>query len=235
MGSLYDEYLLILVVCGLYLYSSAHLLSRNEVLVQLTSSGYKARFDLLTGLRFNKKNLCFYPIFTPHLPLWKMSWRIGAHELSVKHPHPDATLPETGFLSVTSAGLAIVLFFLLPYSLLVANSDRILLVSFLLAYLLVFAQIFHLIGSKKKYRLSSGEVVLLCFEWFFSPPFAINALRSISMKNSSEEDVTFFMERADNPKKILDLLEDELFLVDDKDQKYSEILARIEILKKEYV
>jgi len=181
------EALLMLLVLGLYLYDSALLLYSNEALLvargkQRWSAGFGSRHTTLRGRHVYIPN----PLL-PARALFRLSWQTGAAQAA----RPDlwaAQRAALACLTVPVCGLAVVVFLLLPLALFGGLGDLPLALAFLLIYLGVLAIVLVLWFKRRQLALTTGRFALLALDLLICPPFALNIMRRLALRQSSRED-----------------------------------------------
>lgn len=185
------ELLLILGIFGFYLVDAAQLLFRNEVLLQSTASGWRARAPAGLSLRGRYLHLP-NPLAPGHL-LLRLNWYGSAAPIE-----PQMLLELRGTLQplrYLCGLLAIQLLLGLPVVLLLFRPGAVWLTQMATIYLTLFTQAVYLWQQRDALRLSRKSALMLAFEVITCPPFGLNLLRRLSLMQAIQGDTLHLLQQ----------------------------------------
>jgi hypothetical protein len=194
------EWLLVVVVAGLYLKDSTLLLQPDEaVLLPVRGKRWIAGFGLLNWKLLGKEPYLANP-FAPQRPIFKLSWRMDRepvqHASSDGGQFPPSTLLQAlGWLEpfVWVSWLAI--FVLIPAGLFTTLGTHLALAAIIVLYLNIFTALVVVYCLRDRLGLGRKQLGALAFEVVACAPYSINLIRRISVGTKIEEDFTSAMAR----------------------------------------
>ena len=172
---------------GLYLYDSVLLLYSNEAVLiahgkQGWSAGFGSRHTTLRGRHVYIPN----PLL-PARALFRLTWKTG----NPQPARPDLWIGQRDALSCLTVPvwcLAALVFLLLPVTLFGGLGDLPIALTFLLIYFTVLVIVFLLWFNRRRFDLTTGRCALLALDLLICPPFALNIIRRISLRQTLRED-----------------------------------------------
>ena len=183
------EVLLPLGAVGFYLFDSVLRLYGNEIVFYRVPGGWG--FHAGTEELWFRKRIYLPNPFTPHVPLWRAHWSLGR----------SSTPAELTDLRVLEAYVAmlwplrvVVLLLLglivlgLPTVLATTGQGRVLVGLFALIYALDLFAVVWLCSCRRALGLSNRACIELSVDALACPPFAINLLRKLSLRQSLRGD-----------------------------------------------
>ena len=185
---LQEEVLLMILVVALYLYDSMALLYCNEGILVPTSNGWKVRFGFREP-KIRGKELFIPAPWLPHRPMFRLAWQFegnsapaAAEDWQAKRKVP---LPMTALVW----GIAVALFLLLPLGFFTTLGHGVLLAAVVVLYLCIVSMLAYMWIHCDEMLLSKKQVGKLAFEYLTCPPFALNAIRTLSSGRKVGEDL----------------------------------------------
>ncbi|WP_168876483.1 hypothetical protein [Leeia aquatica] len=171
------EVLLVLGVVGFYLFDSAQLLYRNELLLHSTGSTWHVSAP--SGLPLRGRYLHIPNPFAPGQLLLRLNWYTSAPALDRQALlELQRTLQPLRYLCGL---LAIQLLLGLPLVLLLFRPGSVWLTQMAAIYLILLTQAVYLWQQRAALGLSRKAALMLAFEVITCPPFGLNLLRRLSL------------------------------------------------------
>lgn len=175
------------IYVGLYIYDSALLLYPNEGILKASHAmnwrtGFGSENTTLAG-----KELYIPNLFCPTTPIFRLSWQ---YETSVgsKNTGWESCIKLLRWFQVPIWLLFTMSFLFLPIALFGHFGDVLLIAVFALIYLCVAIIVSTLYLVKEPLAISKREFWFTTFDLFLCPPFAINLVRRLSLKQHVKED-----------------------------------------------
>jgi hypothetical protein len=180
--NLSSEALLIIGVIGFYIYDSLHLVFHNQIIFTETSKDWGAIFP---GNRFRVGSKFIYlaNVFMPFQSVFLFSW--PAIE---KSPNKTQLNTLNKFLNsliifrILSVILWLTLIIVLPPILLMYGTIFNLLTLMAVIYFTATLMVFFLWRLKKELNLSNKDFLSIAMDVLACPPFGINVVRKITLK-----------------------------------------------------
>jgi hypothetical protein len=193
-----EEVLLMILVVALYLYDSAMLLYCNEGILVPAGKGWKVRFGFREP-RIRGKELFIPAPWLPHRPMFRLAWRFegtsppaGMEDWQARRKVP---LPMTALVW----SMALALFLMLPLGFFTALGHGMLLAAVVLLYLSIVSMLAFLWLNRDGMNMTRKQVGKYAFEYLTCPPFALNAIRTISSSRTIGEDLVTAARRLQDP------------------------------------
>jgi hypothetical protein len=186
--ALSSEWQFLLFAVGIYLFDSSLLLHCNEGVL---FSARKNRWQVGFGshrVRLRGKELFMPNPFTPHRPLFRLSWQFDQAALEKPNDWSARTKPYRGFAPFIY-GVAVGLFILLPVGLLLKLNEIFLLAILALIYVQILAAIVLMWFKRRALGLNKTRFSMLAFESLVCPPLALNLVRKLSRFVSIKADL----------------------------------------------
>ena len=171
------ESLLLLGIAAFYLFDTALLLYRNEVV--FVKCGRRWRASMGTGFMLAGRYPALPAVFSPGAPVFRAAWGASAQG---NPPVPDAILPVVRPLRWPARLIALLLFLVLPLALLVNLDPRWMLGLLGLLYLVASLSVAHVAHRRSTLGLSRKDIAAIAFDVIACPPFAINLVRRITLR-----------------------------------------------------
>lgn len=183
-----------LVAIGFYLYDSAILLNANELIISKFFSKYSINFPS-DRLRFNKRIIYLPNPLTPFNHIRKISWSRSQSEEKIDNP----VLPNNTYLRLSTFTIFYLMVLVFPVCIWETGLGN----SSLLVLILIYLGIINILGyvyyKKNSFQITKREFLSIAFESLSCPPFALNILRKISLKNTASfEIINFAKQHLDN-------------------------------------
>ena len=181
------EVLLVLGVLGFYLYDSACLLYRNEVIFSECDQEWRATIG--SSLLMRGRYLFMPNPLTPYVVVFRLHWRMDgrreeAEQLVCVRHFLCALWPVRAGCMVVWTLLLVVL----P-TLLFKNASSMVLVALLVSvYVSILIMVLWIYRHRKVMELSGRQVFLLALDGLACPPNAINLARKVAMRRSTKGD-----------------------------------------------
>lgn len=186
------------IYVGLYIYDSALLLLPNEgILKACFASQWRSSFGSKNTTFFGKE-LYLPNLFGPATPIFRLSWK---YETSVpsRTTDWDSCIPTLRWFLVPTWLQFSFSFVLLPLALFGHFGDSLLLAVFALIYLCVALIVVLLYFAKAALSIGSREFWLTALDLLICPPFAINVVRRLSLRQNVTEDFVEAARRLEKP------------------------------------
>jgi hypothetical protein len=182
-----SEAMLLAVYVGLYFYDAFLLLRPNEAILKAGfASQWRSSFGSKNTTFFGKELYIPNP-FAPSTPIFRLSWQYES-------PGPSsstgwgACIPTLRWFLVPTWLLFFCSFVLLPIALFGHFGDFLILVAFAAIYLCVAMIVVLLYFAKRSLSIAHREFWLAALDLFICPPFAINVVRRLSLRQIVTED-----------------------------------------------
>jgi hypothetical protein len=181
------EAMLMAMYAGLYVYDSVLLLHPNEAILKAGiaknwRSGFGSKYTTFAG-----KELYIPNLLGPAAPIFRLSWHYEASRPS-KGAGWESCVQTLRWFQVPIWLLFTLSFLALPMALWGHFGDALLLVVFAEIYLCVVLILVLLYLAKKPLAMSNREYWVAAFELAICPPFAINVVRRLSLRQPVKED-----------------------------------------------
>lgn len=223
---------LMTILAGLYVYDSTLRLERNEALLTRTLGGrWQALFSWRAGSVFGKE-LALPNLLTPGRPLLRLRWRFEAPRDAAPHAW-DAVSVGLDALAAPIAGLFTTLFVALPAVLWLGLGDAATLLVFGLIYLHLLVIGVLLWRRRERLGLARRQLGGMLFEFLLCPPFALNAVRRLTLARPVDEDFFVAARRLLSPGDFVEVcaaigprLDDEIAAEDEGTPRMAVLLER---------
>lgn len=185
---LQEEVPLMILIVALYLYDSMTLLYCNEGILVPAGKGWKVRFGYREP-KIRGRELFIPAPWLPHRPMFRLAWRfegnssqdaVGDWEARKKMPLPIVVLVWS---------IAFALFLLLPLGFFTTLGHATLLAAVVLLYLSIVSMLAYMWFRRDEMKLTKQQVGKFAFEYLTCPPFALNAIRTLSSGLKVGEDL----------------------------------------------
>ncbi len=217
------------VLAGLYVYDSALLLTHNEVLLTRTQGGpWKAIFSIRGGSFFGRE-LCLGNLLCPARPVFRLRWHYETPLTGITCDLASVCEPLRPFAFLI-AGLFATMLIALPAVLLLRLGDLAVVFVFALMYLQILATCLVLWRYRKPLNLSTRQVASMCFEFVLCPPFALNAVRRLTLAQQVREDFYSAAQRLLSPQAFEQACQQLLMRLDDEIMAEAEGTLRMQAL-----
>jgi hypothetical protein len=195
---LQEEVLLMILVVALFLYDSMMLLYCNEGILVPAGKGWKVRFGFREP-RIRGKELFIPAPWLLHRPKFRLSWRFegSAAQAAVEDWEAKRKVPIAMIALVW--GMVIALFILLPFGFFTTRGHGMLLAAVVLLYLSIVSMLAYMWFHRNEMNLTKKQVGKFAFEFLTCPPFALNAIRTISSIQTIGEDLVTASRRLQDP------------------------------------
>jgi hypothetical protein len=171
------ETLLLLGIAAFYLFDTASLLYRDEVV--FAQCGRRWRASMGAGFMLAGRYLVLPAVFSPGAPVFRVAW--GA-SVQGNPPATGVLLPMLRPLRWPARLIALLLFLVLPLALLVNLDPRWMLGLLGLLYLVASLSVAHVARRRSILGLSRKDIAAIAFDVIACPPFAINLVRRITLR-----------------------------------------------------
>ena len=228
---LQEEALLMILVVALFLYDSMMLLYCNEGILVPAGKGWKVRFGFREP-RIRGKELFIPAPWLLHRPMFRLSWRFegGAAQAAMEDWQAKRKVP-TPMIALVS-GMIIALFILLPFGFFTTLGNGMLLVAIVLLYLSIVSMLAYMWFHRNEMNLTKKQVGKFAFEFLTCPPFALNAIRTISSIQTIGEDLVTASRRLQDPERwsatrqqLMLRLDEEVELEDEGSERMAKLQA----------
>lgn len=171
------EALLLLGIAAFYLFDTALLLYRDEVV--FAQCGRRWRASIGAGFMLAGRYPVLPALLSPGAPVFRSTW--GA-SVQGHPPAADLILPVVGPLRWPARLIALLLFLALPLALLVNLDPRLMLGLLGLLYLVSSLSVAYVAHRRGILGLSRKDIAAIAFDVIACPPFAINLVRRITLR-----------------------------------------------------
>ncbi|QIL21376.1 hypothetical protein [Thermomonas sp. HDW16] len=171
------EMLLLLGIAAFYLFDSASLLYRDEVV--FAQCGRRWRASMGAGFMLAGRYPVLPAVFSPGAPVFRASWGASAQ---VNPPATDVILPVLRPLRWPARLIALLLFLVLPLALWVNLDPRLMLGLLGVLYLVSSLSVAHVARRRSILDLSRKDIAAIAFDVIACPPFAINLVRRVTLR-----------------------------------------------------
>ena len=185
---LQDEVLLMILVVALYLYDSMLLLYCNEGILVPGRTGWTVLFGFHEP-RIRGKELFIAPFWLLHRPMFRLSWPFEGNlvKAAPENWQVKSEVPLPMIALVWS--MAVALFVMLPLGFFTTLGHGMLLAAVALLYLSIVALLAYMGLHRNELQMPGKQVGKYAFEFLTCPPFALNAIRTVSLSQPIGEDL----------------------------------------------
>ena len=185
---LQDEVLLMILVVALYLYDSMVLLYCNEGILIPGRKGWMVRLGFHEP-RIRGKELFIAPPWLLHRPMFRLSWPFEGNPVhaAAEDWQEKREVPAPMVALVWS--MAVALFVMLPLGFFTVLGHSMLLAAVVLLYLSIVALLVYMGLHRNELKVTGKQIGKYAFEFLTCPPFALNAIRTISLSQSIGDDL----------------------------------------------
>lgn len=175
------------IYVGLYIFDSVLLLHSNEgVLIAGNAKNWRSGFGS-KNTTFAGKELYIPNMLRPATPIFRLNWQYEASSSGLGTGW-ESCIETLRWFRVPIWLLFSMSFVILPIALFGHYGDSLLLIVFSLIYLCVASIVVLLYLAKKSLTISSREFWFSAFDLVICPPFAINVIRRLSLRQHVNED-----------------------------------------------
>ena len=173
---------MILGVIGFYIYDSLSLLFHNQIVFTEASKTWGFTFPS-SRFRLGSRFIFLCNVFMPFQSVFLSSWPCVEKAVEIKQLNTLNKFLNTLILfRLLSVILWITLILILPPILLMYGTIYNLLTLLAVTYLIILLMILLLRLLRKKLNLTNKDFVSIAFDILACPPFAINVVRKITLK-----------------------------------------------------
>ena len=180
------EWVLLAAAIGLYLYDSIVLLYANEAVVFPSGrTHWRVAFGA-ENLQWRKRAVLLPNPLTPHRPLYRLTW---AMERVVSGAAGDPPARHYGALGPLVWIMAIAVFGLLPCGLFSPWHDLMIMAALLSFYAAALLAFVYLWRHRQRFQCSRRLFLHLLFESLTCPPFALNLIRHLALRQEQRAEL----------------------------------------------
>lgn len=181
------EWLVIIMIIGLYLYDSSLLLFSNEGII--SPSGKNAWLIRFGSKFYIKGKELFIPNpFVPHKPIFRLAWACPSGTSNSEYEWAKL-YPQLMPLVPMIYAMALTLFVFIPVGITMKVDDHVLLITLVFFYLNLVISLIWVGVYKQVLGISTGRFIGMAFECVVCPPFAVNLIRRISAGININDDL----------------------------------------------
>ena len=228
---LQDEVLLMILVVALYLYDSMMLLYCNEGILVPGRTGWTVRFGFHQP-RIRGKELFIAPPWLLHRPMFRLSWPFEGNPLEAApedwQAKSEAPLPMIALVW----SMAVAQFVMLPLGFFTTLGHGMLFAAVVLLYLSIVALLAYMGSHRNELKVTGKQVGKYAFEFLTCPPFALNAIRTVSLSQPIGEDLVTAARRLQDPdrwaatrERITHRLDEEIEMEDEGSERMARVRA----------
>jgi hypothetical protein len=195
---LQDEALLMILVVALFLYDSMMLLYCNEGVLVPERKGWAVRFGFHEP-RIRGKELFIAAAWLLHRPMFRLSWPFEGNAVIAAPEDWQARRKVPLSMSALVWSMAVALFVMLPLGFFTRLSHAMLFAAVALLYLSIIALLAYMAMHRTELKLTGKQVGKYAFEFLTCPPFALNAIRALSLSQPIGEDLVTAARRLQDP------------------------------------
>lgn len=195
---LQDEVLLMILVVVLYLYDSMMLLYRNEGILVPGRTGWTVRLGFHEP-RIRGKELFIAPPWLLHRPMFRLSWPFEGNPVKAAPEDWQAKSEVPLPMIALVWSMAVALFVMLPLGFFTTLGHGMLLAAVALLYLSIVALLAYMGFHRNDLQVTGKQVGKYAFEFLTCPPFALNAIRTVSLSQPIGEDLVNTARRLQHP------------------------------------
>jgi len=225
-----DEVLLMILVVALYLYDSMMLLYCNEGILVPGRKIWTVRLGFHEP-RIRRKELFIAPPWLLHRPMFRLSWPFEGNPVQAAPEDWQARRKVPLPMIALVWSMAVALFVMLPLGFFTTLGHGMLLAAVVLLYLSIVALLAYMGFHRNDLKVTGKQVGKYAFEFLTCPPFALNAIRTVSLSQPIGEDLVTAARRLQDPdrwaatREQLELRLDEEIEIEDEG---SERMARLQ-------
>ena len=228
---LQDEVLLMVLVVALYLYDSMLLLYCNEGILVPGRTGWTVRFGFHEP-KIRGKELFIALPWLLHRPMFRLSWRFEGNPVKTA-PEDWKVKSEVPLLMIALVwSMAVALFVMLPLGFFTRLGHGMLLAAVALLYLSIVTLLAYMGFHRNDLQVTGKQVGRYAFEFLTCPPFALNAIRTVSLGQPIVEDLVATARRLQHPdswaatrEQLTLRLDEEIEMEDDGSERMARLRA----------
>lgn len=193
--NLSPEWLLCLLLVGLYLHECLLLVPATSAFLMWTPLGWRAVFPS-ASFTLAGRHVLLGPILPPSTPLLQLDWQATPAAVDCAPPDHQPTEPQAnwtaaatalGALWPASAAAWFAVILVVPAALLSRRGDMVVMAALALAYAGVVATIACLWLARSALGLTAAACAKLTAEMLLCPPIAANVARRVSLQTPVQE------------------------------------------------
>ena len=227
---LQDEVLLMILVGALYLYDSMMLLYCNEGILVPGRKGWTVRLGFHEP-RIRGKELFIASAWLLHRPMFRLSWPFEGNPVQAAPEDWQAKRKVPLPMMALVWSMAIALFVMLPLGFFTTLGHGMLLAAVALLYLSIVVLLAYMGLHRNELKVTGKQVGKYAFEFLTCPPFALNAIRTVSLSQPIGEDLVTASRRLLDPEHWTETREQLTLRLDEEieiEDEGSERMARLQ-------